>query len=166
MIHDNDIDSDIDIKLDKIKNIFSSNDYNYKTIKNNIKKIENLETILKKLCFIENENHIIINYPIFKILLKNGQYEEIIIQYIFNIMRGVLKIYPQFIIHINMDSLTLVDIDKYYSFITKISKIMRDSFPEKMYKCHIYNASFIFSKLFKIISLFIDKNTQKKINIL
>ena len=36
-------------------------------------------------------------------------------------------------------------------------------YPDKLYKCYIYNASFIFESLLKIISTFIEKDTLNKI---
>ena len=64
-----------------------------------------------------------------------------------------------------MKTLSLRDIDKYYGFICKISQIMKSDFQDKMEKCYIYNASFVFSQLIKLISKFIDKKTQDKIQL-
>ena len=143
------------------------NKYNYKYVKTSATQLTNLE-IMQKLCCNQKENHIVLNYSYFKYIIKNKLYSwDEIIQYIVNVKRGVLlKNNSKFIIHMNINDLTLMDIDKYYLFIQKISQIMKDEFPEKMDICYIYNAPYIFSKLFSIVSVFIDKETQKKIKLM
>jgi hypothetical protein len=59
--------------------------------------------------------------------------------------------------------LTLVEIDKHKNFIQYLSTFLKDKYPQKMEKCYIFNAPFVFSQLFHIISMFIDKETQSKI---
>ena len=143
---------------------FDKIDNNY--IKTQIKQTNDLE-LIQSLCYAYKENHIIINYPYFKYITKNNIYGgDEIIQYLINVMQNVLKEHKQFIIHLNTNNLNLIDVEKYYLFIQKISQIMKDQFPEKMKTCHIYNAPYVFSKLFSIVSIFIDKDTQKKIKIM
>jgi len=142
------------------------NKYSYKYVKTTATQLNNLE-VMQKLCCNQTENHIILNYSYFKYIIKNKLYSwDEIIQYIVNVKRGVLKNNNQFIIHMNINDLTLMDIDKYYLFIQKISQIMKETFPEKLQICYIYNPPYIFSKLFSIISIFIDKDTQKKIKLM
>ena len=64
-----------------------------------------------------------------------------------------------------MKTLSLRDIERYYTFICRISQIMKTDFEDKMEKCYIYNAPFVFSQLIKLISKFIDKKTQDKIQL-
>jgi hypothetical protein len=140
--------------------------HSYKYVKTYATQISSLE-IMQKLCCNQKENHIILNYSYFKYIIKTQLYSwDEIIQYIVNVKRSVLKNYSHFTIHMNINDLTLMDIDKYYLFIQKISQIMKDEFPEKMNICHIYNAPYIFSKLFSIVSVLIDKDTQKKIKLM
>ena len=42
---------------------------------------------------------------------------------------------------------------------------LKDKYPEKLAKCYVYNAPFIFTQIFNIVSMFIDKETQKKIEL-
>lgn len=91
---------------------------------------------------------------------------DAVTNYLINIMKDVLKKHDQFVIHLNIRYLILMDIDKYFSFIKQISQLMKDTFPEKLKSCYIYNAPFVFSKLFSIISVFVDKNTQQKIKMM
>jgi hypothetical protein len=145
---------------------FSKNDY--KNIKYSVhqNRMNSNDEFLKKTCFIYKENHIVINYCYLKWLMKNGIYKnEDLIEYIMNVFKETLGFHKNFILHINSNHLTMIDIDKYYLFIKNISLIMKETFPNKLNKCFVYNASFIFSKLFSILSVFIDKATIQKIKI-
>jgi hypothetical protein len=64
-----------------------------------------------------------------------------------------------------MCSITILHIEKYFGFIKNISEVLKTTFPEKLNVCYIYNAPFIFSKLFNIVGAFIDKKTQQKIQL-
>lgn len=130
-------------------------------------KFTSASDIMYDFCHVEQGNHIILNYIYFKYIIKHSitTYDNII-HYLLNIMHSVLKEYNKFVIHMNIQYLILVDIDKYYLFIKQISQVMKETFPEKLKTCYIYNPPFVFSKLFSIISIFIDKDTQKKIKIM
>jgi hypothetical protein len=124
------------------------------------------EDVLKKACYLYKENQIVINYSYLKWIMKNGVYtNECLIEYIMNVFKETLLYHKNFILHMNSSHLTMMDIDKYYLFIKNISLIMKESFPNKLDKCFVYNAPFIFSKLFSILSVFIDKATLQKIQI-
>ena len=120
--------------------------------------------MLHHLCFNIRKNEIILDYKYFKKCAAPETF-DMLIQYIVNIINAVMKTESTFIFHINMKSLTLTDIDKYYGFIQNISETLKRSFPNKLDKCYIYNAPFIFSQLFNTLSCFIDKPTQKKIQL-
>jgi hypothetical protein len=64
-----------------------------------------------------------------------------------------------------MKNLTIVEIDKHKEYIKFISEFLKDKYPEKLAKCYVYNAPFIFTQIFNIVSMFIDKETQKKIEL-
>ena len=149
-----------------INQYFSKNDYKY--IKSSVhqNRMNCYEDYLKKSCVVYKENHILINYSYLKWIMKNGIYtNEDLIEYIMNVFKETLIHHKKFILHINSNHLTMMDIDKYYLFIKNISIIMKETFPNKMDKCFVYNAPFIFSKLFSILSVFIDKATIQKIQI-
>ena len=150
----------------ELNQYFSKNDY--KNIKSTVlhNRMNDYEDFLKKTCFVYKENHIVINYSYLKWIIKNGIYtNESLIEYIMNVFKETLNYHKKFILHINSNHLTMMDIDKYYLFIKNISLIMKESFPNKLDKCFVYNAPFIFSKLFSILSVFIDKATLQKIQI-
>ena len=66
----------------------------------------------------------------------------------------------------NLKKITLIDIDKHKEFIQDMSIYLKDKYPDKLTKCYIYNAPFVFSQIFNIVSLFIDKDTQTKIELI
>lgn len=119
--------------------------------------------VLHGLCFIK-ENEVIINYVYFKHLATQETY-SCILNYITNNFDIVLSKNIEFIIHVNMKNLTLSDIDKHKSFIYTISEYLKERYPKKLSKCYVYNAPCFFSKVFTIVSMFIDKDTMKKIEL-
>ena len=65
-----------------------------------------------------------------------------------------------------MNSLSIIDIEKHRIFFIMASKLFSEKYPDRLNKCFIYNAPYIFEKLFSMISMFIDKETQSKIRII
>jgi len=142
----------------------------HENIKKNIIKKNNIvlssEEILNNLCFIlENSNNILLDYRYFKCFISEDRY-DIVFNHFYNLIKKILETNNTFNIHVYIKFLSLTDIDKYYIFISKISQNMQESFTEKLEKCYIYNASFIFSQLIKIISNFVDKKTVDKIQLI
>ena len=148
--------------MDSFNKIFSDNIVNNSAekISDKVKKGEWSE-ILNGLCFIKN-NSIILNYIYFKHVALDQTYDYIL-NYITSKIDNVLTENDDFIVHVNMKNLTLVDINKHKKFIQYISRFLKEKYPEKLAKCYVYNCPFIFSQIFNIISMFIDKETQKKI---
>jgi len=150
----------------ELNHYFSKNDYKHIKMIVQQNRMTSDEDFLKKACYLYKENHIVINYSYLKWIMKNGVYtNEFLIEYIMNVFKETVMYHKHFILHINSNHLTMMDIDKYYLFIKNISLIMKESFPNKLDKCFVYNAPFIFSKLFSILSVFIDKATLQKIQI-
>lgn len=148
--------------MDSFNKLFSDNIVNNSAekISDKVKKGEWSE-ILNGLCFIKN-NSIILNYIYFKHVALDQTYAYIL-NYITNKIDNVLTENDDFIVHVNMKNLTLTDIDKHKKFIQSISGFLKEKYPDKLAKCYVYNCPFIFSQIFNIISMFIDKETQKKI---
>jgi hypothetical protein len=120
--------------------------------------------ILDKLCS-EKRNFIVIEYPYFKFVATAETYDTIV-SLICNHIENILKNNNTFSVYLNLKMLTLADIDKHKNFIQYLSTFLKEKYPQKMDKCYIYNAPFVFSQLFHIISMFIDKETQGKIVVL
>jgi len=152
--------------LDNIRRqltIHFSKDEQLKNTKKNIIKIC-FNDILNKLCFPLKNNDIVLDYRYFKFISSPENYDAII-QHIIAVIQNVLKVQELFIFHVNMSSITILHIEKYFGFIKNISEVLKTTFPDKLNVCYIYNAPFIFSKLFNIVGAFIDKKTQQKIQL-
>jgi CRAL/TRIO domain len=121
--------------------------------------------ILSKLCFVIKSDNILLDYRYFKFIASSDNY-EFIIHYIVSVIQSVLIKHETFTLHVNLDSLTLLHIEKHFSFIKNMSEILKTTFPDKLNICHVYNAPFIFSKIISIISVFVDKKTQQKIKLI
>jgi hypothetical protein len=132
-------------------------------IKYVIEKINsnNIDDIFKNICYIK-DNYVIVDYVYIKHFANNETY-ELILQYILNNIDNVLKHYNLFGVHVNTKMLTLNDIDKHSNFIKHMCSIFKTKYPNKLDFCYVYNAPHIFSHLYSIISLFLDKITKAKI---
>ena len=145
-----------------VNEMFLTNDNNLEKIINKIKK-GNLNDILSKLCLV-NKNTVLINYIYFKYLATETIY-NFILTYITNNIDNILSTNNEFIVHVNMQKLSIGDIDKHKLFITNLSLVLKDRYPNKLLKCYIYKAPFMFKQIFNMISVFIDKETQEKIEL-
>jgi hypothetical protein len=141
---------------------FSSNEH-IKIAKANIMKTC-FNDVLPRLCFALNSENILLDYRFFKFIASADNY-EFVISYIVSVIKSALHKHETFILHVNLDSLTLLHIEKYFGFIKQMSEVLKTMFPEKLKVCYIYNAPYIFSNLFAVISAFIDKRTQQKIQL-
>ena len=133
-----------------VSNMFLTNDNNLEKIINQIKK--------------GNLNAVLINYIYFKYLATETIYNYIL-TYITNNIDNVLSKNNEFIVHVNMQKLSISDVDKHKLFITNLSLYLKEKYPDKLLKCYIYNAPFMFKQIFNMISVFIDKETQEKIEL-
>jgi hypothetical protein len=144
----------------RIKNTFSE-DKNFFIMKN-----KTFDEILFNFCSINEENEIVIDYRYFKLLcLTKSMNYDTINEYVIKLMQKVLLNNSVFVVHLCLKSLTIADVDKHYKFICKISEILKTTFPDKLEKCFVYKAPFIFSQLFTIISAFVDKTTLDKLEL-
>jgi hypothetical protein len=150
--------------MEIINDMFSENIENTSSEKI-IDKVRNgnWNDIFKGICCIK-ENNIVLNYIYFKYIANDETYSYIM-NHITNNINQILQTNNEFSVHVNMKSLTIVDIDKHKEFIQQISLFLKDNYPNKLEKCYVYNAPFMFSNLFNIVSIFIDKETQKKIEL-
>jgi hypothetical protein len=150
--------------MENISEIFieNNNKFSSESILSKIKKKE-WSDILLGLCSSKH-NYIIIDYTCFKYFATTETY-NIIIQLICNHIDTILKTQPTFIVYVNLKMLTLSELDKHKLFIKNVSIVLKDKYPNRLDKCYVYNAPIIFSQLFTIISFFIDKNTQSKIEL-
>ena len=111
-----------------------------------------------------NNDAIILDYIYFKHIATKETYTHIL-SFIITQIDKILIEYDGFCIHINMKNLSIVEIDKHKPFIQNMSEFFKEKYPKKLSMCYVYNAPFVFSQLFNILTLFIDKETQSKIKI-
>jgi hypothetical protein len=153
--------------MNQIEEIFKSNELDERAISQQISyKIQNLQIdeILNKFCYFQNDT-VFLDYVYFKYFSCQDTY-SIIIQYLTNVLDGVLQHFSLFTIHINMSTLSINEINTHHSFICGISALLKKKYPNKLAKCFIHNAPNVFSKIYSIISLFIDTQTQLKIELI
>lgn len=149
----------------EIKNDLFIQNENINSHLNIIEKIKKgeLYDIFNLMCKTNNDS-IILDYIYFKYIATKETYDYIL-SFIINNIDKILKEYDGFCIHINMKNLSIVEIDKHKPFIQNMSEFFKEKYPKKLSICYVYNAPFVFSQLFNILSLFIDKETQSKIKI-
>jgi len=150
--------------MEQSNEIFLENDedINSEKIIEKIKRGE-INDIMSKLCFTD-KNAVMIDYIYFKYLATHSTYSYILM-YITNSIDNVLSTNNNFIVHVNLKKISLSDVDKHQLFIQNLSSYLKERYPDKLAKCFIYNAPFAFKQIFNIISVFIDKETQKKIEL-
>lgn len=121
------------------------------------------EVFLNKFCNIK-EKSIFMDYQIFKYFASESNYDTIT-SFVIICLKSILKHSDTFTIHLSLKSLTLTELDKHYNYITKVCTIFKNEFPDKLNTCFIYHAPFVFSQIISIISVFIDKKTQMKLQL-
>jgi hypothetical protein len=123
---------------------------------------EKLNDLLNNFCNIKTNNEIELNYNYFKII-NTFIDKNYILDYLICIIENVLTKYQTFIVHVNIEKLTLLEIDKNKSFVQDMSNVLKERFPDRLEICYIYEGSFIFKQIYSLLSIFIDKKTLKKI---
>jgi hypothetical protein len=142
--------------------LFSKNHIKSEKIMEKI-RTNKFSEIFEGLGYIKNDGFVM-DYKYFKYFASNFTY-EIITKYIDSNIMDILKTYNTFNIYINMQSLSITDVDKHREYICFMSKFFSERYPNRLHKCYVYNAPFIFEKVFSMIHSFIDKETQTKINL-
>jgi hypothetical protein len=122
----------------------------------------NIDELLHFFCHIKINNEIEINYKYFKTIISFVD-KNCILNYLFLIIENILKNYDTFIVHVNIEKLTLLEIEKNKDFIQNMSTMLKEKFPDKLDFCIIYEGSFIFKQIYNLLTIFIDKKTLKKI---
>jgi hypothetical protein len=146
--------------MEQASNIFEKNTISSKTIIDKIKRGD-WDDVLHNLCNINN-NAIIVDYTCFKLVANTSTYDVIIMLICKNI-DNILLTNETVSIHINLKTLSVLDIEKHKQFIQRFACFMKEKYPSKLSKCYVYNAPFVFAQLLNILCLFIDKETQSKI---
>jgi len=148
------------------KNSFFLKDNFFNSKKN--MQINSCNDLLNEFCNINDEDDIILDYRYFKLLkkYKTTIEDEQIIQHIINTIQKVLEKKNLFTVHVSLKSFTISDTENNYKLILNISNNLKTLYPNNLDKCYVYNAPFIFSQFYTILSLFVDKETIKKIKLI
>jgi len=123
---------------------------------------DKLNDLLNNFCHIKTNNEIEINYKYFKII-NTFIDKNYILNYLIYIVENVLQKHQTFVVHVNIEKLTLLEVEKNRDFVQDMSNVLKDKFPDKLEICLIYEGSFIFKQIYNLLSIFIDKKTLKKI---
>ena len=137
---------------------YNSNNFSSKPQSNN----NNINDLLNNFCHIKTNNEIEINYKYFKII-NTFIDKNYILNYLIYIVENVLIKHQTFIVHVNIEKLTLLEVEKNRDFVQDMSNVLKERFPDKLEICLIYEGSFIFKQIYSLLSIFIDKKTLKKI---
>jgi len=143
-----------------------SNNLLFKKNYDSFKQYRHLYTnkqIMENICYVE-KNNLIIQYGFFKKFGNKTNY-DIITQDIVNNINSILMRYDLINVHFSLHKMDLLDLEKHYDFLLCICKLMQTSYPDKLNKFNIYQPPFIYSKIYSIISTFIDKTTRSKIKL-
>jgi hypothetical protein len=123
---------------------------------------EKIRELLYNFCHNKINNEIEISYKFFKSITIFIDKREIL-NYLLLIIENVLNKYETFVIHVNIEKLSLLEIEKNKDFIQNMSSVLREKFPDKLDFCIIHEGSFIFKQIYNLLTMFIDKKTLKKI---
>jgi hypothetical protein len=144
--------------------------YSYEALfsKNHIKSTEIMEKIKQKK-FNEilygighiKDNSIIIEFKFFKYFSMPVTH-DLITSHMEQLVIEVLSKYNNFNVHVNLQSFSVADADKHSNYVKSINGYFAETYPDKLNMCYVYSASFVFETIFKIIRVFMDKDTLKK----
>lgn len=132
-------------------------------IANQVKFASSAGELMQFVCF-SSGNQLIVDYRYFKHIASPMSY-QLITSRITDMIDEILSSHPKFVAHTCSKTLTVSDIDKHLGFIKSISNLLKTRYQDKMSKCYIYKAPFIFAQIYGIVSCFIDKDTQAKIEL-
>jgi hypothetical protein len=124
-------------------------------------KAADLQYILNGICYLKDDA-IIIDFKYFKFFAENVTY-QLITQILINHCDLILQKFPKFVVHLNVSAFNIVQLEKHRAYLTQISHLFANKYPDTLKTCYVYNASFVFSQMFNIVSLIVDKDTLQKI---
>ena len=111
---------------------------------------------LNLFCFRDNSN-VYINC---QVLHKNMLNDSLKI-HIIKVLKAALDNDEQFEIYMDLSGLTMSVIN--IEYMTELTQIFSQLFPEKLRKCEIKNYPYFFKSVYNVIKNCIDKNTRNKI---
>ena len=140
--------------------LFGNNHIKSTQILNKI-KYNKIDDILSGFVYIK-DNCLIVEPKYLKYFAANHTY-DIIVQHMDQLMSILLSKYATINMHINLQSLSLVDLEKHSHFCKYLTSFFSEKYPDKLHKWYVYNVSFMFETIFNVIKHYIDKVTLNKI---
>lgn len=113
-------------------------------------------------CYIDINNHIHIHYSILKKCLRSSTY-SMITEKITDVFNKLLEIEDTVIVHMDLKTLTMGEIEKHSNYITFIISLFKNKYPDRLNTCFLTNCPSIFQIVYQLISKCIDKKTRDKI---
>jgi hypothetical protein len=148
------------IILTNVQKYLFFDDY-YNEIKKDFKNID-FSLFLNSFCRIDQFNHIVIDYRYFKLIAFTDNY-ELFKLFLIDKIEKVLTLEDKLIIHVNLENITLSEIDKHSGFLIHLAKYMTDTYPNNLDKGYIYNAGFLINGIYSMLSMVLCKETRRKI---
>ena len=146
--------------LNNIQNYLFFDDY-YNEIKKDIKNIE-FSLFLNSFCRIDPNNQIVIDYRYFKLIAFNENY-DLFKFFIVDKINKVLSITDKITLHVNLETISLIDIEKHSTFLIHLAKYMSENYPDKLDKGYIYNSGYLVHSVYNILIMVLNKETRHKI---
>ena len=123
----------------------------------NVDKTLNLHEIFHKFCQNPHENQVVIDSRYFKMLVKNNMPMELIQDYLCNVVEKTLATNTNYVVHANLESISIFDFNKYQTFILNLTSVFRTKFANRLGQCNLYNTSILFKMLHGFFKKFLSK---------
>jgi hypothetical protein len=80
-----------------------------------------------------------------------------------NQIEELLKYTNLFNLYFNIDTITLVELDKYSTFFIKVAKLFSEKYPDCLQNFYIIGSGFMFDNIKNLFFLILPKKTSEKI---
>ena len=80
-----------------------------------------------------------------------------------NQIEELLKYTNLFNLYFNIDTITLVELDKYSTFFIKVAKLFSEKYPDCLQNFYIIGSGFMFDNIKNLFFLILSKKTREKI---
>lgn len=137
--------------------IFFNNEYNI--LKN--KKNENIDIYLSYFSYITKKS-LILDYRFFKLIGNPNNY-DFFLNYLMNQIEEMLRQTNLFNLYFNIDTITLIELDKYSTFFIRVAKLFSEKYPDCLQNFYILGSGFMFDNMKNLFSLILPKKTREKI---
>jgi len=146
--------------LNNIQNYLFFDEY-YNEIKKDIKNID-FSLFLNSFCRIDQHNQIVIDYRYFKLIAFSDNY-DLFKCFIVDKINKVLSITEKIVLHVNLETISLIDIEKHSNFLINLARYMSEIYPDKLEKGYIYNSGYLIHSVYNILIMVLNKETRGKI---